>query len=118
MKANEVNVSKEKLVFAKNNDNIHDLKLDTKPMGYFKDAFYRFKKNKASITATFIIAFLVLFAIVVPFLTPYTVEYNDINFAYALPKSQLFYDLNLGVWDGCKEKEAKAESFYREYAKV
>lgn len=117
MKPSECKVSKEKLVFARTNDDIHDLKLDTKPMGYFKDAFYRFKKNKASITATFIIMFLVLFAIIVPFLTPYTVAYNDVNYAYALPKSQLFYDLKLGFWDGCDIKEAKAETFFREYAK-
>ena len=65
MRPEDFNISKEKLVFRANDDKIHDLKLDTKPVSYFKDAFYRFSRNKASIVAACIIIFLVLFAIIV-----------------------------------------------------
>ena len=67
MRPEEYNIPAEKLVFHKTDDKLHDLKLDTKPVSYFKDAFYRFTRNKASIVAAFIIMMLILFAIIVPF---------------------------------------------------
>ena len=39
---------------------MHDKKLETKPVGYFKDAMIRFSRNKGSVVAAFIILFLVL----------------------------------------------------------
>ena len=45
---------------------LHDKKLETKPVGYFKDAMIRFCKNKSSVVAAYIILFLVLYAIFVP----------------------------------------------------
>ena len=57
MRPEDFNISKEQLTFVENNENIHDKKLDTKPVGYLKDAFNRFKRNKASIVA-FIILFI------------------------------------------------------------
>ena len=89
MKANEYQISKDKFVFVNNSEKIHDKELVTKPVSYLKDAFNRFKKNKASIVAAIIIACLVLFAIVGPWTTPYTVAYQDEYYAYCLPKSKL-----------------------------
>ena len=36
----------DKFTFAQLGDNIHDEKFKTKPIGYFQDAWIRFKKNK------------------------------------------------------------------------
>ena len=55
-----MNIPKEKLVLASNRDTIRDKKLETKPIGYFKDAWLRFRKNKGSVVAFGIIAFLIL----------------------------------------------------------
>ena len=44
---------------------LHDKKLETKPVGYFKDAMLRFRKNKSSVVAAYIILILVLYAIFV-----------------------------------------------------
>ena len=55
------NIPKEKFKFASGEGRLHDKKLETKPIGYFKDAWLRFKKNKASIVAACIILFIVLF---------------------------------------------------------
>ena len=60
---NMENIPAEKFRFAQMEDRIHDAKFETKPIGYFKDAWLRFKKNKASIVAACIILFIVLFAI-------------------------------------------------------
>ena len=47
---------------------MHDKKLESKPVGYFRDAFNRFCRNKSSVVAAIIILVLVLYSIVVPFL--------------------------------------------------
>ena len=61
---NMENIPAEKFRFAQKEDRIHDAKFETKPIGYFKDAWLRFKKNKASIVAACIILFIVLFFII------------------------------------------------------
>ena len=58
--------SKEQFEFADRNDVSHDRKFDTKPIGYFKDAWLRFCKNKASVIAAVIIIAIILYALIVP----------------------------------------------------
>ncbi len=111
MKAQDYKISSEKFVFHSSGESLHDNKLETKPVSYFRDAFNRFAKNKASIFATVIIGILVLFAILGPILSPYTVAYEDTYFAYVLPKNQLFYDLGIPFWDGGQEKEVNKMSY-------
>ncbi len=44
--------------FVQLDDHIYDTKFETKPVGYLKDAWNRFKKNKASVVAALIILFV------------------------------------------------------------
>ena len=67
----------EKFEFAQAGENIHDEKFKTKPIGYFMDAWLRFKKNKASIAATIIILLVVLYAVIVPFISNYNLGDKD-----------------------------------------
>ena len=117
MKAQDYQISSEKFVFHSSGENLHDTKLETKPISYFRDALNRFTRNKASIVATGIILVLVLFAIFAPIFSPYTVAYEDVNYAYALPKNQLFYDLGIHFWDGGQEKEV-SEVTYTQYRAI
>ena len=94
-----LDIPKEKFEFAPRGEKIHDKKLDTKPIGYFKDAWIRFRKNKSSVAAACIIIVLVVFAIVVPFISPYTVEDRDGYYKTVLPRNELLAPL--GIWDGC-----------------
>ncbi len=105
MRAQDYQISNEKFVFHNVNERLHDKKLETKPVSYLQDAMRRFARNKASIFATFIIGFLVLFAIVGPLFTPYQVKDQDANYAYALPRNELFYKWGIKFWDGGQEKE-------------
>ena len=98
MANNQYNISKEKLEFAPHGEKIFDRKLETKPIGYFKDAWIRFKKNKSSVTAAIIILILVIYAIIVPVFSPFTVETRDGYYATVLPKWDLVAPL--GFWDG------------------
>lgn len=117
MKASEYNISKEKFVFANNKNRLHDNKLETKPISFFKDAFNRFKKNKASIVASFIIILLGLYALLGPIFSPYDISFSDDSYALIPPRNQLFYKLGIPFWDGFEKKENLAEeAFYLDYA--
>jgi methylmalonyl-CoA mutase cobalamin-binding subunit len=84
MKINECNIMDipaEKFRVVGGEKIITDKKFDTKPIGYFKDAFLRFKKNKSSLIAAIIIIILVIYAIIAPIIgeSPYTRMENDKN---------------------------------------
>lgn len=94
--------------FAQKDQKITDTKITTKRIGYFKDAFYRFCRNKSSIAAACIIILLILFAIIAPIAgkTNYTETRNDNNinlFSKLLPRVGIFE--GSGFWDGTIERE-------------
>lgn len=109
-------ISQDKFTFVNENKKLADKELVTKPVGYFKDAWNRFKKNKASIVATVIIAILVLFAMLVPLASPYEVSYRDQTFKGTLPRIELFNNMNINFWDGCKDKQVSLEDFLYYYS--
>ena len=112
MKAQDYKISSEKFVFCADNANLHDKKLETKPVTYFRDAFNRFCRNKGSILAAIVIIGLILFSIIGPIVSPYTVEYKDENYKFCLPKTNLCYNLGLGFWDGGKNGDNLNEYTY------
>lgn len=87
--------------FAQKESHLHDQKFDTKPVGFFRDAFNRFCKNKGSVVAACIIIILVLFAIFTPVFSKY--ELTDRNNIYInkAPYAKLF--ANSGFWDGGRD---------------
>lgn len=110
-----ITIPKDKFEFV-SVDQKHDLKLDTKPISYFHDAFNRFKKNKASVVASVIILCLFLFAIVVPIFSPYSVSYRDSYFKYALPKNPISEALGWNFWDGCSKEKNTEQTFLYYYS--
>ena len=85
-----MNIPKEKFQPVNNRGQLHDKKLDTKPVSAFQDAMRRFCKNKGAIAGAIVIIFLVLFSIIAPFCTPYTVSHYDYTCAGMAPKNNLF----------------------------
>jgi oligopeptide transport system permease protein len=112
MKAQDYKISAEKFVFHSTDGNLHDTKLETKPVTYFRDAFNRFCRNKGAILAAIIIGCLILFAVFGPMLTPYTVGYQDEFYKFCQPRNPLFAELGLGFWDGGKEGKNLNEYSY------
>ena len=98
-----MNIPAEKFTFAQRDARIHDTKLETKPIGYFKDAWLRFKKNKSAVVAFSLIVILLLFAIIVPFVSHYDVSFRDGFYKTVLPKNSFF--AQFGIWDGCTKKQ-------------
>ena len=76
----------EQFEFAQLDQKIHDQKFETKPIGYFKDAWMRFRKNKGSIVGTLIILAIVLYAVIVPFISNYDLTYSDGTYKKLKPK--------------------------------
>ena len=105
MKAQDYQISSEKFVFHTTSGDIHDTKLETKPVSYFRDALNRFARNKASIVAAAIIAFLLLFSIFAPIFSDYSVAYEDARYAYCRPRNKIMYNLGIPFWDGGTKKE-------------
>ena len=103
-------IPKEKFAFASAEGRLHDQKFDTKPVGYFRDAFRRFCKNKASVIAAIIICLLVLFSLIVPMVSPYTVTYRDQYMKKKLPKTNAFAWLG---WDGCQKQTLSAADYWK-----
>lgn len=99
---NYKNIPAEKFRFT-NNRSSSDEKFKTKQIGYFEDAWHRFRKNKSSIVASVIILFLVIYAIVVPMFceTTYSKSLTDttyLTYTKLLPKTKHLQWLG---WDGC-----------------
>ncbi len=99
---NYKNIPAEKFRFT-NNRSSSDEKFKTKQIGYFEDAWHRFRKNKSSIVASVIILVLVIYAIVVPMFceTTYSKSLTDttyLTYTKLLPKTKHLQWLG---WDGC-----------------
>lgn len=103
-------ISPEKFEFAQKDDFLHDEKLKTKSRGYFADAMLRFKKNKSSVVAAFIIGFLILFAIFVPWFSPYTVDDKDTVYTKMPPYIESFAKNGAGIFDGAISLDSQSES--------
>lgn len=107
-------IPSEMFEFADNRDLSHDLKLDTKPVGYMKDALRRFSKNKSSVFAAVVIILLILFAIVGPYCCPQ--NYQD---AYQTDTLLKYYKelrpklfSSGGFWDGSDKEEIGEGKYY------
>ena len=88
----------EKFNFVNLGEKISDLKFEDKPIGYFKDAWLRFKKSKASVVGGIIIILIFLYA----FITPVVIR-RDPTFmctVYAKKPARIEVLSNLGIANG------------------
>ncbi len=87
-------IKDDRFTFAQQGDVIHDQKLDTKPRGYFKDAFIRFTRNRASVVASIIIGIIILFSIIVPIATPGNIRTLFVpQYAKLGPRNTVLYNI-------------------------
>ena len=82
---------------------------DERPVGYFREAFGRFRKNKSSVVALIIILCLVAYAVFVPMLcqTAYSEALTDttyLQYTKLKPRNGLFVEWGIPFWDGCSVK--------------
>ena len=106
-----------KFRFVGTNRELHDKKLDSKPIGYFRDAMNRFVRNKSSVVAAIIIMILILYAVFVPMLcqNTYTRSLTDtlyLQYAKLPPKFEW-----LGI-DGTSRENKVNKTSYIKYLAI
>ena len=114
MRAEEFKLPKEKFVLVNEDKKLHDKELVTKPVGFFKDAMYRFAKNKGSIVGAIVIGILILYSLIAPIFSPYTVSYNDVKYRYTLPK--WFSSEKVDFIDGASNKKGNLNTLVYYYS--
>ena len=107
---NMINIPKEKFSFVHEGQRISDKKFDDKPIGYFKDAWIRFRKSRASVIAAIIILVIVAYA----FITPLLYTHYDQSFMVSQyskkPARVTWLRDNLGIMDGGVVRENVQEA--------
>lgn len=102
--------------FVQLDDRIHDAKFETKPVGYLKDAWNRFKKNKASVVATIIILLIVFYGVFYPFATSKKLSENNVEYSLMRPKNEFLS--NFGICNGQYTKKGTMVSYAQDYGKA
>ncbi|MBQ8374924.1 MAG: ABC transporter permease [Clostridia bacterium] len=111
MQSNENNLDRSLFVFAdKTRKSAEESAPKAPSVGYFKDAWRRFSKNRSSLAALVILAVLVLFCILAPLLSPYTLADKESVYPNKRPILPLFE--NAGFWDGGRENEFTEDNYY------
>lgn len=107
MKPEEVknlNLPKGSFEMVQKNERLNDKAFETEPISYFQDAMKRFRKNRASVVAAWIILVLFLYAIIVPIASPYTVRDREPYYKKILPKVPIFKQLGWEFLDGARRQ--------------
>ncbi len=108
-------IPKEKFELANTGERITDTKFQDKPVGYFKDAFLRFRKNKASIVAALIILAIILYAFLVPLLNfNYDASFLDAYYAKKGPRNEFLSQF--GIADGGIDRTFNERGLIAAYA--
>ena len=95
--------------FAQKDEKIHDLKFDTKPIGYFKDAWIRFRKSKAAVFGAIVILLIILYAIITPFVSTHDTSYTDGTYKNMVPWDKTLSSLHIA--DGTYSKELNQKGY-------
>ena len=104
--------SPEDFRFASHGASLKDKKPETRPVGYFRDAWRRFKKNKASIVALCIIAFLVLFALIAPLFSPFSMSFSDPIYRNRIPKNSVLAHIGIATGEYGRDLNGRAFEYF------
>lgn len=105
-------IDKSQFEFVQKDARLHDTKLEKKSRGYLADAMVRFRKNKSSVVAAWILLFLILFAIIAPMVSQYGVEDTDDRYRNYPPFLPIAAENNWGFWDGSDTWNGRNETQY------
>ena len=108
---NYPNISADKFRFVNTGDHISDQKFDDKPIGYFKDAWNRFRKNKSSVVAAIVIICIILFAFITPMVSNLENTFMDTYYSKKGPRN-LFLS-NFGIFDGTTKRDFSERGLIR-----
>ncbi len=79
-------------------DRIHDAEFETVSRGFFRDALFRLRKNKAAVVSFWILCLLIFMAVFGPSMTPYTFSEQLSELKNMPPRIPVLE--KLGIFDG------------------
>ncbi len=95
-----------KFNFVQQDKSIHDVKFNTKPTTFMKDAMKRFTKNRSSVVGGAILGVLFLLALILPVsMTSFDIEERH-NYETHLPMK--LFPAGTGFWDGTRVSKNEA----------
>ena len=112
MAENFNNIPREKFAFVHDGERISDKKFEDKPIGYFKDAWIRFRKSRASVVAAIIIIGIVLYSLLMPLL----ITTHDATFmcsTYAKKPGRVTWLRDLGIATGGVKRNTNEATYIR-----
>ncbi|WBW95218.1 ABC transporter permease [Oceanirhabdus sp. W0125-5] len=92
------NIPKEQFEFVQKGKKLYDQKIQGKPIGYMKDVWMRFKKNRANLTASTILLVLIICSIIMPGLSGKDYTKLDEKLSFLPPRVPLLE--KIGIMDG------------------
>ncbi len=105
------NIPKEKFAFAHSGEKLTDRKFDDKSIGYFTDAWIRFRKNRASVIAAVIIMLVILYAFLAPLLLSHESSFMVAFYAKKPPRNVFLREL--GICDGGMDRDFTEKSLIK-----
>ena len=97
---NDVEISQDDFELVKIDERIHEQKMQTKPTTFLKDSLKRFRKNKSSVVAAYILGALLLMSFIVPLVDKNNTGVPHKGEEYLAPK---LFNAGTGFWDGTKK---------------
>ena len=97
-------IDKSRFVFVNHGERITDKKFDDKPVGYFKDAWIRFRKSRAAVWATVIIVLIVLYSLLAPLLITSHSSTFMVS-TYAKKPGRVTWLKDFGILDGSNKRD-------------
>lgn len=91
-------ISKEQFEFVQKGKKIYDQKIQGKPIGYMKDVWMRFRKNKANLIASTILLVLIICSIIMPELSGKEYIKIDEKLSFLPPRVPILE--KFGIMDG------------------
>ena len=93
----DVEISDDDFTLTQIDESVHEQKIQTKPTTFLKDSLRRFRKNKSSVVAAYILGILLLMSFLVPIIDRNDTREVHEDYTFLAPK---LFKSGTGFWDG------------------
>ncbi|SHJ61545.1 ABC transporter permease [Paramaledivibacter caminithermalis] len=109
----DIKLTERDFEFVQLEEDIKDQKFEGEAIGFFKDAFMRFRKNKGSLVAFIFIAIIAFFSIFGPAMNEYSFREQNPKLTFMPPRIPGIE--KLGIFDGSIERNLRKTSLETKY---
>ena len=99
---NDPDITDDDFTLTQVDESVHEQKFQTKPTTFLKDSLKRFRKNKSSVVAAYILGGLLLMSIFIPIIDRSDIKNPHPEETYLAPK---LFNSGTGFWDGTIHKK-------------